>query len=1088
VARARDARLLSLRLLGPFEARLAGREAAGIAGRKAQALLAYLATPPGRLVRREILITLLWGEMAEGAARNNLRQLLFSLRRTLGEPARHVLVVDGEAVGLGEGVRVDVEEFERGIEEGTPESITAALDLYRGDFLEGLTIDEPEFETWRGTARDRLRGVLRGALARMATHHAQAGHADAAVEWAHRLLAHDPLDEAAHRLVMRLHAEQGRHAAALRQYQLCLDALRRELGVEPDEETRALYRRLLEARRPAAPDRSALPAFPPEGTPIIGREAERSALDEALDAAWRDEGVVVAILGEAGIGKSRLLGQLAADAEGRGGRVIVGMCHEAERILPLHPWAGAVRHGRVLEASQDPTTFPRAWRLELARLFPDIEPDVTPPEPREEGALQLFEALTRLLLGVSRERPLVVLLEDLHWSDVMSVRFLSFVARRIARSPVVIAFTAREEEAADVPALGKLLIELDRERRLRRLTLAPLDRHATDELVRALVPSGLDAARLASVKESAWSASEGNPFVAVEVAQAWRESDPGRPAALPRRVHDLIAARLDALSAPAQEMTSVAAVSGDEVEFALLARAAGLAEAAAAETLEELVRRRVLHGVGERFGFVHDRIRGVAFQRLLPPRRRLLHRRVAEAIEAIHGDDLPSQAAALGYHYQAAEVWDRAVDSLRRAGTLAFARGAHRESAASLEQAIAALDRLPDTEERRRLGIDLRVDVRHALLPLSEIDRAAAHLHVAERLARELDDRARLGRVTVFLGNYYWWIGEPARGVEHCRRALGLAREVGDVALATSAAMYLGLTYFTLGQFVEAARLLRSIIAAAGEGVAQERVGLPRLTAVYARCYLCLCLAELGEFEEGYPIAEATVALATELGHPSALVHACIARCCLAARRGDFDQVARTEAWYLGVQEPSAQVSPIASWWIAYGRAQAGDAQGALPILEAVTEPVSPDSGLVARPMTSLPLVTTWLAETYLLAGRDKEAAFVAAQALDLARAQGKSGAEAWTLHLQGDIAARSVPPDVESAETSYERALALARAGRMRPAEARCLLSLGQLHARMGRRVNAGRELTEATALLRTLGMTRWLPEAEAAMARSGA
>jgi tetratricopeptide (TPR) repeat protein len=983
---------------------------------------------------------------------------------------------------------LDVTALARGIAEATPEAVAAAVDLYRGELLEGLAIDEPVFEEWLAAERHRLRGLLRGALARMATHHATTGDPEAAVEWAQRLLAHDSLDEAAHRLLMRLYAEGGRHAAALRQYQVCLDVLRRELGVDPDEETRALYRRLLGQRRTAERDPSTLSAFPPDQAPMIGREEEWSRLDEALDAAWRGDGQVIAILGEAGIGKSRLLHELAADAERRGGRVILGTCHEAERILPLHPWAGAVRQGGVLDASEHARALPRALRLELASLLPELEPGTTPPPPSEEGALRLFEAVARLLLGVADDRPLVILLEDLHWSDAMSVRLLSFLARRIGGASVLIAFTAREEETVDVPLLGPLLSRLDREGRLRRLGLAPLGRAEIDELVRTLAPSALAAPRLAGLGESVWSASEGNPFVAVEVVQAWREGAADGPSlTLPRRVHELIATRLDGLSPQAQDMTSIAAAMADDVDFALLARAAGLEEAPAAETLEELVRRRVLHGVGERFGFVHERIRGVAWQRLLPPRRRLLHRRVAEAMETLHAADLDPHAAALGYHYRAAEVWDRALVHLRRAGTLAFARAGHREAATSFELAVAALDHLPDTEETRRLGIDLRVDLRHSLLPLAEFDALGSHLHVAERLAAALDDRTRLVRVMAFLGNYYWWLSELTLAEDYCRRALAMAREDGDVALATLAAMYLGLVHYGQGQYVEAARIFRRIVGATGETVGPDRVGLPGLVPVYARAYLCLCLAELGEFEEGYPIAEATVPLAERLRHPSALVHACIARCCLAARRGDFDLVERTAAWYQGVQDSAAEVWPIADWWIAHTRVQTGDLDRALPVLETVTEPVTADDALVSRPTVGLPMITAWLGEAYLLAGREKDAAFVAAQAVDLAHGHGKHGAEVWALRLQGDVASRAAPPDVERAEASYKAALVLARARGMRIAEAQVRLSRGQLHARLGHRQEARRELAAAVDQLRALGTTWGLAQAEAALGQLG-
>lgn len=1088
MARGREAQPILLRLLGAFEARLPSGAPLIIQGRKAQALLAYLAVPAGRRVGRDTLAALLWGDADEAAARNSLRQMLFSIRRALGEAAADTLVVDGDAVALGTAVRVDVGEFERTIAAKSPEALAGAIDLYRGELVEGLSVEEPTFEEWVTAERDRLRGLLRGGLTRLVANHAKTGNTVAAIELAHRLLTLDPLDEAAHRMLMRLYAEQGRVAGALRQYQVCLEVLRRELGVEPDEETRALYRRLLGRRGIGRRDAPLSSTLPSAGTPLIGREAELARLDEALDAAWRAEGQVVAVLGEAGIGKSRLIGELAAHAERRGGRVIVGACHEAERTLPLHPWADVVRRGGVLEVGQHPKSLPRAWRLELARLFPELEPDAAPGAPQEESALTLFEALAHLLLGLALDRPLVLLLEDLHWSDVMSVRFLSFLARRVGRAQVLIVCTAREEEAVDAPVLTALLLQLDREGRLRRLVLAPLAREDTDGLVRTLVSTGTDAVLLATLGESVWAASEGNPFVAVETVQAWRDGAvTGVSFALPRKVQELIAARLDRLGTQGQEMTATAAVIADEFDFTLLARATGLTEAAAAETLEELVRRRVLHGVGERFAFVHERIRGVAYQRVLSPRRKLLHRRVAEAAEALYADDLEPHAAALGFHFRAAEEWGRAAEYLRRAGVLAFARGGHREAAASFEQAIAALDRLPGTDDTRLRGIDLRFDLRHALLPLAEFEKVGSHLHDAERLATEMNDRARLGRVTAFLGNYYWWMSEHERAGEYCRRALAIARETDDVALQASAAMYLGLVHYTIGELTEGAAVFRAILAASRDGVARERLGLIGLTAVYAGCYLCMCLAELGEFEEGYPIAETTVKLATDLRHPFALAHARIGGCSLAARRGDFDRVQALETWYRDVQDPSAEVWPLADWWILYAQVQAGDFARALPQLEAATELVTTPSALVARPMVSRPVVTAWLAEAYLHAGRHKDAAFMTAQALDLARAQGERGNEVWALRLLGEVAARAASPDVGDAEVSYGLALTLARERGMRPAQAHCRLGLGRLHACTRRVAQARRELTAAVALLKALGMTRWLPEAEAALTRLG-
>jgi tetratricopeptide (TPR) repeat protein len=217
-------------------------------------------------------------------------------------------------------------------------------------------------------------------------------------------------------------------------------------------------------------------------------------------------------------------------------------------------------------------------------------------------------------------------------------------------------------------------------------------------------------------------------------------------------------------------------------------------------------------------------------------------------------------------------------------------------------------------------------------------------------------------------------------------------------------------------------------------------------------------------------------------------MHAGMAWCSLATRRGDFDRIPEVEAWYRGVQDSSPpEVWQINEWWIAYARAQAGDPAGALPALETITEEATAANASVAPPVVIRPRVAAWLGEAYLLAGRDKEATFMAAQAIDLARAWGQDGFEAWAHRLEGEIAARRSPPDVADAVASYGRALALARPAGMRPLEAHCRLGLGRLYALIGRSGEARSELAAAVALLRMLGMTRWHDEAEAILARLG-
>ncbi len=1066
---------LTITLLGGLEARL-GSEGppVALAKRKAQALLAYLAVSGAQPRQREELATLLWGNAADADARNSLRQTIFLIRRALPGAGVDYLVVRRDSLALDPAnVRVDVARFERRVIEGTPESLAAAVDLYHGDFLQGFGLDEPGFEDWMTAERERLRGVMRGALARLLARHTEDGHVDLALEVGRRLLALDPLDEPTHRALMRLSARQGRHAAAQRQYQLCVSVLERELGVEPDAETRALFRSLVRARGASAVSMAVVSEGHDVETPLIGRDEERRRLEEAMAAGERG---VVAILGDAGIGKTRLVRELAGIAAAGGVRVIVGRCHDAERILPFRPWVEALRAGGLASDPAAVAHLAPVWRAELARLFPESAPDAAPASAAD-NVLQLFEALARLILDAAAHTRLTIILEDFQWADEMSVRFLSFVAHRIPDRSILVAVTAREEETEDVPLLSRLFRELDREGRLVRLALAPLGRAATDRLVATLARSGIDGARLAALAERVWTVSEGNPFVVVEMMRAARSVGPTPD--LPHRVQDLIAGRLERLSEPAGELVSLAAMIGGVFDFALLARAAGVDEAAAAAAVEELVRRRVLHGIDDGFGFVHERVREVAYRRLLPLRRVRLHRVVAAAMEALYAADLTPHHAVIGYHYRAAEAWEPAVRHLREAGLGAYRRGGCREAAACFTEAVAAHGHLPRTSDWKRMAIELRFDLRHALIPLVELKDLGRLLQECERLATELGDRPRLARAWAFLAHYHWWFAEHEHAVDLCRRALGVASEVGDHALQISTNMYLGLAWYALGSFRAAAPLFRALVGTQGGGVTRERFGVA-LTGVFSRSYLAMVLAEVGEFVEGHAAADEAMRLAEPLRHPFALAHAYIGAASIAIRQGEYERAIHLFEWYQRqcASVGSEQVWPLADWYAGFAYVQAGRVEEGLALLEQIRQPSYSVTGGVGRS-----LLGAWLGEAYLLAGRPADATALAEPAARLAHQHGERGHEAWALRLLGDIAARAEPPDIGLAEQRYREARAIADELGMRPLAARCALGLGLLYRAGQRMLPAHHELTAAAEAFRALGMKPSVDRAETAL-----
>lgn len=483
---------LDISLLGGFDVRLAPGRRIVVRRQKACALLAYLAMHGNRPQARDKLVALLWSDTGEREGRLNLRQVLHTLRQALQPADPPPLIVDGATVMFDPaGADVDVVRFERLVGEGGREALEAAADLYRGDLLEGMVVNEPEFEDWLRFERERLRETARRTLTALLSEQERAGDRARAIETGVRLLALDALQEDVHRTLMRLHLQQGRAAAAARQYDICAELLRRELGVEPDAETVRLYRQVRASAAPADRGSASLPAArasrprghmptrrpPAESTPLIGRATETRRLRGILDDVRRGDGRVAFVTGEAGIGKTRLVDTVVTEAAARAMTVYEARCYEIERLLPFHPWIEALRHGGAIEAVARDGGFAAVWRSELAQLFPELhETERLPPPVAVEDDLRLFEAVARLLERLASRRPVIVILEDVHWADDMTVRLVSFLARRRPVPRVLVVATSREEELARDSLLHALLGRPAETEQIDRLALAPLDR------------------------------------------------------------------------------------------------------------------------------------------------------------------------------------------------------------------------------------------------------------------------------------------------------------------------------------------------------------------------------------------------------------------------------------------------------------------------------------------------------------------------------------------------------------------------------------------------------------------------------------
>jgi DNA-binding SARP family transcriptional activator len=1084
--------LLNLSLLGGFQLLDADGRAVAFPTKKTRGLMAYLALPLGQSHPRDKLAALLWGDMQAPQARAGLRQAVYAIRKAAGEDCMRI---DGETLALNPAaLTVDAQLFERAVGEGTPELLERAATLYQGDLLAGLSLQEPPFEEWLLAERERLRELALEALARLLAHQRRAGSREAAVQTALKLLALDPLQEPVHRTLMRIYLELGRRGAALRQYQLCVGTLQRELRAQPEPETRALYQEILR-RRSAAPTIAEEPVpgsaaaagpqapalqTPAADTALVGRDSELLLLRNTLGRAWAGRGQFLAVIGEAGIGKSRLTAEVAAEAIQQGGRVLLGRCYESEQILPFGPWIDAFRTGQVDRDPEALRALDRVSRSQLGRLLPELGPG-SQPGPGPEESVHLFGAVARLLECLASSYPVLLILEDLHWADELSLRVAAFLARRLFAWRLLVIATLREENLSESPPLRRTFDELGRDRHLISLRLEPLSKGDTMTLTKLLASPGSNELALATLQEQVWRTSDGNPFLVVESMRALREGPVPESATalpLPERVRDLVSHQMERLGERGRRLLTVAAVIGRRFEFTLLQRAASLAEADAAEGLEELVRHRVLHGVGEEFDFTHEWIRQVVYEQLLAPRRVLLHRWVAEALEALHAPDPAPHALALGTHYRAGEVWDKAVGFLREAGAAAAARTAPRDAVTCYEQAVAALRHLPESRDTQQQLCDLCFRLGHSLYMTGQFEAAIASYRQAEDIAASLGDYPRLGEISAGMAYLLGSEGKHREAVAAGERALTIAVAHRNLALQVWTSIGLGRSHFALGRYRQAIQRTRWVVSALRDVSFEERFGRGSLLpSVGSRTWLALCLSRMGDFPEAIAWGEEAIRIAETVETLPDRVWAYYSLGRVHLSRGDVHLaqpvLERALPLCSGGAAPIYFPRVLSSLGEAY--ALAGKMAEGLRFLEQAVAEAEAIHLLYGHSM-----VVIQLGDVLADVGRLDEARRFAARGLEICREQGARGDEAWALHLEGDIAARRDPIHIDTAVEAFGRARVLAEELEMRPLQARCHLGLGAAYQRARRPDRAGPEISAAIDLFRSMEMRFWLRRAE--------
>jgi DNA-binding SARP family transcriptional activator len=987
---------LHIELLGGCSARLNGDKPCSLPTRKSQALLAYLAVPAGRFHAREKLTAMFWGETPEAQARQSFRQALLSIRRAVGGGSRPILLTRDGAVALdAEAVTVDVALLEGARADGTTQGLERAAALYKGEFLAGFNLNEQAFEEWRAVERERLSALAVEALTGLVDRQAP----EAAIATARRLLAIDPSQERMHRALMKLLLGEGQRAAALKQYQICVDWFERELGVEPEEETRQLYRDILRSAGPvrlkadSAPLRRQVNARAEEAA-MVGRDGEFGQLNNALTRMLDAGGRVVLLRGEAGIGKSRLLREFIGQVIPSGVRILVGRCHETEQILPLHAWIDALRGDDTVLDAGVRDRLGAAAGAQLVRVFPELGQSADRPVTAPDQYALLFDALAQLILEVSSERPTIFILEDLHWCDGLSARFLAFLGRRIHRLPVLVVGSMRPEELVDAPVLAQSLRELRTDGVLDEISLDALSQAAAATLVQALMPSGRRGPQSADAVREICASSEGNPFIIVESVRSLHYDRPavrqGEPSLTPT-VQDFVAARLERLTGLPKRLVEVAAAIGRDFTFALLARAGHLGEVDAAGAVEQLVRRHILTTDGERVDFCHDWIRRVAYAQLMPRQRRILHADIGVALEELHGNNKQAIADQLGHHYLQAGDARRAIPCLIQFADMAARRYALDDALRAFQQAAVAAESLPSPErDQQTLDLALRQTYVLSILGRQREIREILQGH-ADQVERVVDPlltsefHFRTGLTSFYLGKF-------AEARIAGETALGEGERAGNAAAIGKALHVLSLIAFEAGR-------PRDGISHAKRGISQlETTREPQwLGGVYYDLAVNNLVA--GELDDALDAARQAETLGDSIGSPRLVALAGSVITWALALRGDHELAIEGAQRSLALSQDS-MMSNLVLGPMGLAYVEQGDGPKAASILSEVVIQLrkSPVRSGEARCLA-------FLSEAQLLAGNHDLAQETASRALEVGQSDGFMFSTGLALRALGRIA-----------------------------------------------------------------------------------
>ena len=856
-------------------------------------------------------------------------------------------------------------------------------------------------------------------------------------------------------------------------------------------------------------------------TGFVGRRNEVEIFTRVLQQARAGHGQTLALVGEAGMGKSRLVYEFTHTYLPADWVVLEGTSVSYGKATPYYPLIELMRRYFLIQEGENSD----AIRAKVAghllkldrRLVEAIPPllallDALREYKKEDSASKdgsgedqpvfeaskkfqgfepqqrrraTFEALKRVLVRESLKQPVILLMEDLHWIDTETQAFLDSLVESLPLTRILLLVDYRpgcSHTWADKTYYTLLRVD-------------PLPPTGADEMLEVLLGDNQD---LAPLKELLIKRTEGNPFFMEESVRSLAETGvllgekgayrPGlkiENIRIPSTVQTVLADRIDRLPIEEKQLLQTAAAIGVKVPLPVLRALAGLPEAELYRYLTHLQAAEFLYETNlfpeVEYTFKHALTNEVVYGAVLHDRRTALHRRIVNVLEGMEEDTSHDHIERLAHHALHGELWDKAVFYLKESGAKAVSRSSFRNALLWYEQALKALRCLPTGLNTLRDAVDLRVNIRNALFVLGDFQQGIKYLEEAKEAAVALNDQARLGTIFNLMTAHWNLAGNSERAILSAKEALDHTRAPENIDLHIVAHYFLGVAHHNLGQYEDAVEVLGLALPLIGNRKF-ELFGTTGSVYVICRVWLVRALAQLGRFNEAAPYADDAMRAAEESNHPYSIAYAYYGAGILFLVKGDFDQAITLLERGLAVCDAAEIVvqRPLVASCLGAAYAFVGRLDEAHRLLESAVEHAASMRRLGGQAMR-----VAWLSGTYLLAGRTDEAEALARRGLELAAESKDRGSQAWLLAILADLSARRSALNVEQVEADYRMALALAQELRMRPLQARCHLGIGNLHAQVKNVAKARSELGVAVDLYKVMSMPYWLSKAEGALAK---